>query len=233
MKCVLSFEQVACETGVDDCACSAITFTLRAGALAAVHVSHETEHLPLLDLATGLINPRSGSIAFKGECWADIGPFRQAALRGDVGCLPESNQWIHNLTVGENLVLRRRHHTTLTEQTLMQEAKALCRLAGCRWLPQLRTDRFRTRELNMLGWVRAFMGYPSLVILMFPSREVLPGWEKGLNALMEKALERQCAIMVVSDDEDLWRLPVFARAASYGIENGCWRTLAGGISHEE
>lgn len=197
-------------------------FTLCAGGLTGVHIDRDSEHVPLADLATGLLVPLAGRVLFGGCDWTRMSVFEQAAARGRIGCVLEANGWISSLTVRQNILLRERHHTLRTEEDLVGEAERLCRVAGLDGIPEGRPDRMRPRELRVLEWVRAFMGKPALAVLVFPERDASSGACDACGALVERARAAGTAVLWISDRTEVWSQPFMAGAEHYEIRDERW-----------
>lgn len=232
-KTSLRFETVDYRAPSDSYASfSGASLTLRPGDLAAVHINHDSEHVPIADLATGLLAPTSGRVLLEEHDWQAMNAFEQAAARGRIGCVLEQPSWISSLSVRQNIMLRERHHTHRPDAEIGEETDALCRLAGLKAIPALRPDRMRSRELRMLEWVRAFMGRPALVVLVFPERETFSGAFAACAQLVERARLAGTAVLWISDRDDVWRQPLMAGAEHFEIKDERWMPLNGRIADE-
>ncbi len=225
-QAILRFEEVAYRSSDESYASfSGASLELRPGGLVAVHISHDSEHVPIADLATGLMEPTAGRVFLEGRDWKALDAFEQAAARGRIGCVLEQPSWISSLSVPQNIMLRERHHTRRPEAELAAEADQLCRLVGLEAIPALRPDRVRSRELRMLEWVRAFMGRPVLVVLVFPEREAFSGACTACARLVERARSAGTAVLWISDRADVWRQPLMAGADHFQIKDERWIPL--------
>ncbi len=203
------------------------SLTLATGGLATVHIDHDSEHVPIADLVTGLLAPSSGRVLFEGRDWLDRDPFEQAAARGRIGCVLEQSSWISSLGVLQNIMLRERHHTRRPDAEIADEAGQLCRLTGLDAIPLVRPDRVRSRELRMLEWVRAFMGSPALVVLVFPARDALSGACTACARLVERARAAGTAVLWISDRPADWHQPLMGDADHFQIKDERWMPLNG------
>ncbi len=220
---VLEFEAVTYRSPSDAYASfEGASFELCSGDLMSVQIDRDSEHVPVADLATGLLPPSSGYIRFSGKDWQGMDAFGQSAARGRIGCVLENKSWISSLTVKQNLVLRERHHTTRSGPDILKEAEALVRQVGLSDIPEGRPDSIRPRELRMLEWIRAFLGTPDLVVLMFPERETFSGACSVCMDLVERARHAGTAVLWVSDQHEVWHLPQMKEAKCYEISNEQW-----------
>jgi phospholipid/cholesterol/gamma-HCH transport system ATP-binding protein len=220
---VLRFEEVAYRSPIEAYASfGEASFTLQAGGLVGLHIDRDSEHVPIADLAAGLLAPTSGAVFFGGRDWQGMDAFDQAAARGTIGCVLEEMSWITSLTVRQNIMLRERHHTTRSEEEIGAEAERLSGIAGLSGIPEGRPDRVRPRELRVLEWVRAFMGTPTLVVLVFPERDAFTGACDACMALVEKARSEGTCVVWVSDRDEVWRHPFMKSADQYEIKDERW-----------
>jgi ABC-type transporter Mla maintaining outer membrane lipid asymmetry ATPase subunit MlaF len=219
---ILSFNRVACP-GLHRSRWEGISLAIGKGELAVVHVDHTTEDIPFLELALGLLEPLSGSVCWKGRDWHRIPYGAQLRARSRIGSLAKEQVWLSNQTVLRNVMLRQRHHTAQPDKDLEKEADRLAGQVGLDGIPEGRPDAVPTRRLRMAGWVRAFTGKPELLLLMFPEHEALLHWDRWLDALLQDALARGAAALVVSDQPVLWQLPVMQNGPHYGFAGGGWQ----------
>ena len=226
LESILRFEAVAFRSPDESFASfTDATLALCAGELAALHIDHDSEHVPIADLATGLLAPTRGRVCMMERDWQEMDAFEQAAARGRVGCVLETPSWVSSLSVEQNIMLRERHHTRRPDAEIAHEATQLCRLAGLKSIPTVRPDRVRSRELRMLEWVRAFLGNPALVILVFPARDALSGACTACAQLVERARVAGTAVLWISDRAEDWRQPMMAQGDHFQIKDERWIPL--------
>lgn len=220
---VLRFNGVAYRSPIEAYASfGSASFTLRSGGLMGLHIDRDSEHVPIADLATGLLEPTEGQVFFRTRDWGRMDAFEQAASRGRIGCVLEESSWIGSLTVRQNILLRERHHTQRSDMEIEEEADRLSRMVDLSGMPDGRPDKVRPRELRVLEWVRAFMGTPALVILVFPEREAVRGACDSCMVLVEQARAAGTAVLWISDSEEVWRQPFMKNAEHYEINEERW-----------
>src|SRR5881227_3004930 len=120
-----------------------ISFTLNPGDLLLVRIERENERLPLADATEGLMPPAEGTVSFLGDNWQSLSADRAATQRGKIGRLFEDEGWISDIDVDENIMLAQRHHTSRSEQDILEEALMWARVFGLPGLPRGRPGKMR------------------------------------------------------------------------------------------
>lgn len=205
---VLEFQRVAVEGGhLYDSAIWQISFCLRRGELALVHLEEGHLRIPLADAAQGLVEPVQGSVSFLGKTWSSISHERKLAERAKIGRVFDEPGWISELDVDENITLSQRHHTRRTETEIRDEASELARLFSLPGLPQGKPSSMRAPDLRRAACVRALLGKPELLILERPTAGVYPAIMPALMTAVRGAREHGAAILWTTDNWDLWNDP--------------------------
>jgi phospholipid/cholesterol/gamma-HCH transport system ATP-binding protein len=205
---VLEIEQVtvgAVETY--DSSVSEIALSIEAGALAMVLLEAEHTHLPLADLAVGILAPDAGCVRFLGTDWLDMTPTAAADTRGRVGRVFEGNPWIESMEVSQNIMLAQLHHTRRTMADLTRQAEELSRAFGLPGLPLHSPSTVQGKDLARAACVRAFMGQPDLLILERPTAGVYPEILPVLLNMLRSARSRGAAVLWLTDNPDVWNDP--------------------------
>jgi len=204
----LEFERVAVESGhLYDSAIWQVSFRLRRGELALIHLEEGHLRIPLADAAQGLVDPVQGNVFFQGENWSTVSHERKHSERAKIGRVYDEPGWISDLDMDENITLSQRHHTRRTESEIRDEASELARLFSLPGLPHGRPSSMRAPDLRRAACVRAFLGKPDLLILERPTAGVFPAIMPALMAGVSRARERGAAILWTTDNWELWNDP--------------------------
>jgi len=197
------------------------SFELKQGELLLVRIERENERLPLADAAQGLVPPAQGSVMFLGEDWQRMSADRAATQRGKIGRLFEDEGWISDLDVDENIMLAQRHHTSRSENELMDEALKLARVFGLPGLPRGRPGSMRRWDLRKAACIRTFLGQPAFIILEQPARGVYADLMAPLVSAAQSARKRGAAVLWTIVDPKIWnhaRIHATTRARMFGSE---------------
>lgn len=217
-RTILEFERVTISASAAyDAPMRNISFHLEEGHLMLVRVDEASDHLPLADAAQGLITPGSGAVRFLGEEWWKMGARREAMMRGKTRRIFESEGWISNLDVIENLLLSEYHHSHRSTAELTAEAETLARSFGLPGIPAGRPVRLHAAMLRKLEWVRAFMGRPELIIMDRVALGVARPDIALLIGAVRAALGRGTAVIWITLEECVWNHPDLADAVRYAM----------------
>lgn len=205
---VLEFRQVSLlPAGSEQAELRAITLALAPGQLALIRLEAGHEHIPLADLAEGLIAPDAGEVRFQDASWAALGPDDIFQRRAVIGRVFDGPAWISNLTVLENVTLSQRHHTRRPVAEIITEAEALAHMFGLASLPISRPAGLARRDLRRAEWVRAFLGQPQMLLLERPDLGVAAEHISLLTPAVQKARERGAAVLWTTDEDRVWNNP--------------------------
>ncbi len=191
-----------------------IDLNLRDGDLALVHLENQQQATTLCNACAGLVEPRRGAVKFLSRDWRLLPPTIANALRGRIGCVFASGNWINSFSLLENILLSQLHHTRRPAQQLRDEAGELARRFGLPGVPLGRPVDCTPDDLQRAACVRAFLGQPSLILLEDPASGGLGEVMPCLINVIRETRDRGGAVMWLTLDNITWRdssIPVSGR----------------------
>lgn len=203
-----------------------VTLTLRnvdllihAGEIVIVQLVPGTESLPLVDAALGMLEPSAGVVRVNGRDWTSLLPEEQLIWRGRAGRVFNGEAWISNLTLADNVVLSRSHHTHDSIDLIAADTKRWAQRFGLEAVPAERPSLVPASIRRLCEWVRAFFHEPALLLLENPTRGApREATEKLLSALVE-AQGRGAAILLLTTDDELWSASSLQDATRFVIRD--------------
>ena len=221
-RAIIKFSEVTVESGQHyETGLWSSSFELNPGELLLVRMERENERLPLMDAAQGLVAPTQGSVEFLGEDWQRMTADHAAAQRGKIGRLFEDEGWVSDLDVDENIMLAQHHHTSRSEQDILEEALKWARVFGLPGLPRGRPGKMRRWDLRKAACIRAFLGQPSFIILEQPVHGVYADLLAPLLNAAQSARNRGAAVLWTIVDPKIWNhsgIHATIRARMFGSE---------------
>src|SRR5688572_9028252 len=148
--------------------------TLYPSDLAMIHVEHLQRASSFADVCSGLTPLAAGRVVFLNQDWTQVQPEIADTLRGQIGRVFSSGCWLHHLSLLDNVVLRLAHHTRQRFAELRDEAVRLAEWFGLPGFPAGAPRDIMPVDLQRAACVRAFMGYPALILLEEPTDGVYP-----------------------------------------------------------
>ena len=173
------------------------------------------------DTCIGLIPPLAGDVYFLGRNWNGLHSDLANALRGRIGRVFRSGNWIDYLSVQENIMLPQAYHTRRRIKNLRAEAALLARHLGLPGLPTSAPEALNRSDLQSAACVRAFLGQPSLVILEDPTVGADPAMLPKLINLICDCRSQGAAVVWLTLEDSIWQdptLPVNRRFRASGQE---------------
>ena len=186
---------------------SSLNLSLSPGDLTVVLWEKEQVRIPLADAAEGLVSPVRGTVAFLGEDWQTMAANRVASQRGKIGRVFESESWLSDLDVDQNITLAQRHHTRRPIKEIEQEATQLCWVFGLPGLLRGRPSNVRWQDLQKAACVCAFLGAPILILLENPTVGIYADVIAPLINTVREARERGAAVLWTTNELQVWNNP--------------------------
>ena len=129
-------------------AVSGVTLSLNFGELALIHLGQRDVSSVIGDACTGLTTPISGTVSFLGYNWSRTSPDHANALRGLIGRVFKTSNWIDYMAVSDTMLLPQLHHTRRPAEEIREEAFKLCRTFGLPGLPTRRPGDMLSMDLK-------------------------------------------------------------------------------------
>jgi len=191
------------------------------GDLILIRLERRLQGTVLADTCVGLIPPLAGVVYFLGRDWAVQPADLVNALRGRIGRVFRSGNWIDYLSVQENILLSKAYHTRRRINELREEAALIARRLGLPGLPTSAPKALNRADRQCAACVRAFLGQPSLVILEDPTVGADPAMLPKLVNLMGDCRSQGTAVVWLTLEDSIWQeptLPVSRRFRVAGQE---------------
>ncbi len=186
---------------------SGVTLYLNFGELALIHLGQRDVYSVIGDACAGLTTPMVGAISFLGHNWSRTSPDHANALRGLIGRVFKTSNWIDYMVLSDAILLSQLHHTRRPTKEIRDEAMKLCRIFGLPGLPTRRPENMLSMDLQRIACARAFLGRPRLIILEEPTlnlgREILPGLTKKINEVRD----RGAGVLWMTQNDSILREP--------------------------
>ncbi|MGD9078664.1 MAG: ATP-binding cassette domain-containing protein [Desulfobacterales bacterium] len=191
-----------------------VSLSVGGGDLVLIRLARLEQTAAFADACAGIIKPRSGSVRFLGRNWQDLRPDQANALRGRIGRVFKTGNWINNLSLLDNMLLPQRHHTRRSTRQLCEEAGELADQFGLPGIPLGLPGDLTAAELQRAACVRAFMGRPLLILLEEPTSGIFLEIISALMDAVREARDRGAAVIWLTRKGLIWNdqtLPVTRR----------------------
>jgi phospholipid/cholesterol/gamma-HCH transport system ATP-binding protein len=136
-----------------------------------------------------------------GRNWPELPPDQANALRGRIGRVFKTGNWVNHLSLMENILLPQRHHTRRSTRQLCDEAGYLAQQFG---VPLGLPGDLTAADLQRAACVRAFMGRPSLILLEEPTTGIFLEIISALMNAVREARERGAAVLWLTRKHLIW-----------------------------
>ncbi|MGD2099710.1 MAG: hypothetical protein PVG35_19195 [Desulfobacterales bacterium] len=212
---ILKFEDTVFTSAIRGIAESdKLSLSICSGELALIRLARLEQTGGFADACSGIFSPTSGRIFFLGRNWLELAPDQANALRGRIGRVFRTGNWINHLSLMENILLPQLHHTRRPARRLRDEAGKLAEQFGLPGLPLGLPGDFTAADLRRAACVRAFLGRPLLILLEEPTSGIYLEVISALMTAIREARERGAAVIWLTQKDLIWNdqtLPVTQR----------------------
>ena len=194
-----------------------LKMNLFGGDLALINLERPRFGSMLADACCGLHPAAEGSIFFLGKDWSALPSDTANALRGRIGRVFVFGNWIHRLTLLENILLPQLHHTRRKVAELRNEALHWAEHFGLPGLPAGLPDDVMRSDHQRAACIRAFVGQPSLILLEEPTFGVYPELLAPLINAIGEACDRGCGVIWLTMEDRVWNDPLLPATHRYRL----------------
>lgn len=191
-----------------------VSLSVCGGDLVMIRLARLEQTTAFADACAGINEPSSGSVSFLGRNWPGLPPDQANALRGRIGRVFKTGNWVSHFSLMENILLPQRHHTRRSSRRLCDEAGELAEQFGLPGVPLGLPGDLTAADLQRAACVRAFMGRPSLILLEEPTTGIFLEIISALMNSIREARERGAAVIWLTRKHLIWKdqtLPVTQR----------------------
>ncbi|MGD8962667.1 MAG: hypothetical protein PVF29_03730 [Desulfobacterales bacterium] len=191
-----------------------VSLSAFAGDLILIRLARLEQTIGLADACAGILRPSRGTVRFLGRNWPELPPDQANALRGRIGRVFKTGNWVSHLSVMDNILLLQRHHTRRSDHRLCDEAGELSQQFGLPGLPVGMPGDLTAADLQRTACVRAFLGRPLLILLEEPTSGIFLEVISALMGAIRDARDRGAAVIWLTQKGLIWKdqtLPVTRR----------------------
>ena len=190
--------------GKDRGAPAHVHFDLHSGELALVRLSSLHQTAAFADTFSGLLRPTKGKVRFLGRDWQDVSTDTANAMRGKIGRVFSSGNWLDGFTICDNILLPQSHHTRTPKDDLLRDAANWAHHFGLPGLPSGYPTEYSRADRRKAACVRAFLGRPALLLLEDPTKGFYPDILVPLVSAIRRARNRGAAVFWMTLADDVW-----------------------------
>ena len=161
------------------------------------------------DLCCGLHRPEEGKVRFLQRDWSRQPAEMADALRGLIGRVMSNPGWLRFLDATTNVLLQQIHHTRADFDVLREDAARLAAHFGLPGLSNGPIGELSAGDLMRVGFVRAFVGEPKLVILESPVQGLYQDMVPALLNRLWEVRDRGGAAIWLTRSRMIWDNPLF------------------------
>ncbi|MGD9042369.1 MAG: hypothetical protein PVG06_01590 [Desulfobacterales bacterium] len=191
-----------------------LSLSIYSGDLVLIRLARLEQTATFADTCAGILQPGIGAVYFLGRNWPELPPDQANAMRGRIGRVFKTGNWIKHLSLMENILLPQLHHTRRSIRRLRDEAGELAQQFGLPGIPLDLPGDIPAADLQRAACVRAFLGRPTLIVLEEPTAGVYLEIISALMNAVREARERGAAVIWLTQKNLIWNdqtLPVTQR----------------------
>jgi phospholipid/cholesterol/gamma-HCH transport system ATP-binding protein len=156
----------------------------------------------LLKHITGLVRPDAGEILFEGEDMTRFDRKKLFQMRMHFGMLFQSSALFDSMTVGENVALPLRKHSTMSEEEIARVVNEKLELVGLTGVQGQYPSEMSGGMKKRIGLARAVAMNPQVVLYDEPTTGLDPIMADVINELI-RTLQRELRITSVVVTHDI------------------------------
>lgn len=167
-----------------------LNLSVCSGDLVLMRLARLEQTSTFADACAGINRPATGAVYFLGRNWPELPPDQANALRGRIGRVFRTGNWINHLSLMENILLSQLHHTRRSARQLRDEAAVLAGQFDLPGVPLGLPGNSTAADLQRAACVRAFLGRPALILLEEPTAgiylEIISAFMNAVRAARER-----------------------------------------------
>ncbi|MXV35322.1 MULTISPECIES: ABC transporter ATP-binding protein [unclassified Saccharibacter] len=179
-------------------------FLLGPGECALIECRDAVQRTQFVDVCTGVLPAGEGTVKCMGLDWKALEERQIWALRGRIGRVFSSGNWIDLYGTHMNVMWPRLHHSSTDLDVLVEEAVKLGIRFGLPGLPIQPPGRLSALDRRRAEYIRAFLGKPSLLLLEDPVSLQPEGLYEAFLSELTAAMQRGCAVVWIASDHAVW-----------------------------
>lgn len=217
-RIVLRFEDTVLTTDpYGRSASSELNLEVFGGDFFLIRLARSEQTSTLADACAGIIRPLRGAVYFLGRNWQKLRADQANGLRGRIGRVFTTANWINHLSLMENILLPQLYHTHRRAANIRDEAAELAEQFGLPGVPLGLPGDCMPADLQRAACVRAFLGRPLLLLLQEPATgkasEILPPLIQAIRG----ARNRGTAVIWLTRENAIWNDPSIQTTHRYRL----------------
>jgi len=180
-----------------------VSLDVREGEIFVIMGGSGSGKTTLLNHLLGLLRPSSGAIRILGQDVNEIGPLAKQELRTKMGVAFQSGALFSSMSVGDNIALPLREHTTLDETTIGIVTRLKLEVVSLAGFEDLMPSELSGGMIKRAALARAIVMDPKLLFCDEPSAGLDPVVASSIDDLILRLRDAMgMSIVVVTHDLD-------------------------------